>query len=88
MLPFRYVHRCGHCRTTSRERFRSLGAAEEKQQQHRDEFHGGDVPDHDYIVRIPFDRSRRRGIDTPYVSAKFVLIVLALLLLAALNQCR
>ncbi len=72
-----YVYRCRRCRASSPPGTRR--AAEEHRQEHRDEEHGGLVPDGESIVRVPGSAPNP---DSRYVSTGALLGGLALLALA------
>lgn len=74
-MPHRY--RCAHCRATSAPGSRR--AAEEFRQRHRDEEHGGLVPDGESLDRVPGSTPHPDG---RYVSTGVVLVLLLLLVLA------
>ena len=72
-----YVYRCRRCRASSPPGSRR--DAEEYRQEHRDEEHGGLVPDGESIVRVPGSAPNP---DSRYVSTGALLGGLALLALA------
>lgn len=72
-----YVYRCRRCRASSPPGPRR--AAEEYRQQHRDEKHGGLVPDGESLDRVPGSTPDPDG---RYVSTGGVLGLLALLVVA------
>jgi hypothetical protein len=74
-----YVYRCRRCRASSPPGPRR--EAESYRQQHRDERHGGLVPDGESIDRVPGSAPDPDG---RYVSTGVVLAVLALLAFASL----
>lgn len=74
-----YVYRCRRCRASSLPGPRS--DAEEYRQQHRDERHGGLVPDGESLDRVPGSTPHPDG---RYVSTAAVLALLALLALASI----
>ncbi|MFH8792210.1 hypothetical protein [Streptomyces sp. NPDC017941] len=73
-----YVYRCRQCRAASPPGSRA--AAEAYRRTHRDTEHGGLVPDHEQIVRVP---GSTPDPDRRYVSSAAVLGGLALLALAS-----
>jgi hypothetical protein len=73
-----YVYRCRRCRASSPPGPR--WDAETYRQQHRDERHGGLVPDGESITRVPGSAPDPDG---RYVSTGAVLALLALLALAS-----
>jgi hypothetical protein len=73
-----YVYRCRRCRASSPPAPRS--DAEEYRQEHRDEKHGGLVPDGESLDRVPGSTPDPDG---RYVSTSVVLALLALLAVAS-----
>ena len=74
-----YVYRCRRCRASSPPGPRR--EAEAYRQKHRDERHGGLVPDGESLDRVPGSTADP---DSRYVSTGAALAVLALLALASL----
>lgn len=74
-----YVYRCRRCRASSPPGPRR--EAEAYRQEHRDEKHGGLVPDGESIARVPGNTPDPDG---RYVSTGVVLAALALLAFASL----
>lgn len=74
-----YVYRCRKCRASSPPGPRRT--AEAYRQEHRDERHGGLVPDGESIDRVPGSTPDPDG---RYVSTGVVLAVLALLAFASI----
>lgn len=74
-----YVYRCRRCRASSPPGTRH--DAEAYRRQHRDQEHGGLVPDGETLDRLP---GSTPDPDSRYVSTSAVLAVLALLALASL----
>ena len=74
-----YVYRCRRCRASSPPGPR--GEAETYRQQHRDERHGGLVPDGESISRVPGSAPDPDG---RYVSTRAILAALAVLALASI----
>ena len=74
-----YVYRCRKCRASSPPGPRRT--AEEYRQEHRDERHGGLVPDGESIDRVPGSTPDPDG---RYVSTGALLAVLALLAFASI----
>jgi hypothetical protein len=74
-----YVYRCRRCRASSPPGPRR--EAEDFRQQHRDQEHGGLVPDGESLDRVPGS--------TPHPDGRYVStgVVLALLLLLVLAEC-
>lgn len=72
-----YVYRCRRCRASSPPGSRRV--AEEYRQEHRDEEHGGLVPDGESIARVPGSTPNP---DSRHVSTGAVLGGLTLLALA------
>lgn len=73
-----YVYRCRRCRASSPPGNRR--AAEEYRQEHRDEEHGGLVPDGESLDRVP---GSTQSPDGRYVSTGAVVALLVLLALAS-----
>jgi hypothetical protein len=74
-----YVYRCPQCRAASRPGSRR--AAEDARQEHRDEEHGGLVPDGERIGYVP---GSTRDPDGRYVSTGGLLALLVLLAVASM----
>lgn len=73
-----YVYRCARCRASSPPGSRR--AAEAYRQEHRDEEHGGLVPDGESLSRVPGSTPDPDG---RYVSTPALLLLLGLLVLAS-----
>ncbi len=74
-----YIYRCRRCRASSPPGTRR--EAEEYRQEHRDEEHGGLVPDGESIDRVP---GSTPDPDSRYVSTGALLVLLAVLAVASI----
>lgn len=78
-MSMTYQYRCGQCRTTSLPVYTHSAVAHERRR-HRDEFHGGHVPDGEAILEPePFRLS-----ELPRNQLMFGVIVLVALVIAIL----